>query len=100
MIRKLRKLLPTCIRKLRVIQGLCYKIFQSCSTYRELMSYSRPRLVENFKDFYYRISIFKDEIEFILGRVALNETVDLSAEVRFRGKYTSREHIVDNVFMA
>jgi hypothetical protein len=76
------------------------QVLQSCTTYHELMSYSRPRNVQNFREFHKHISLFKDEIQFILGRVALNETVDLRAEVHFRGKYTSRERIVNNAFMA
>jgi hypothetical protein len=74
--------------------------FMNCLTCPQLLSYTRHYAVDNYKDFYNYISIYKDEINFMLGRYALNDTVDLSEGVLSRGKFTPRELIVTNAFMA
>jgi hypothetical protein len=77
------------------------KAFRTCSTFDQLMEYTvTGNVIPNYDDFYRHLSIFEEEIQDILSKVAANLPADLSAVVVYRGKVTPLGNIVNNALMA
>jgi hypothetical protein len=80
--------------------------FRNCETYDELLVFAQGpyAAIESSKhvysEFYRHISVHRNEIEFLMGCAAKQVAVDLSQRVDYRGKFTPREIVVNNAFIA
>jgi hypothetical protein len=82
------------------------QVFSRCNTYEELLLYAQgpyaaikiSKYVHS--EFYRHISVHRNEIEFLLDCAAKKATVDLTQGVSYQGKFTPRELIVNNAYIA